>query len=128
MSSVQNRPAWPYCDSESPESITGEKDACGVGFLANIVGLPSHWILKQALRGLECMEHRGGCGGDGDSGDGSGLLCAIPWNYLKEVWPTAKALSSIGKTGLGMLFLPKDESRREQAKEFCQEEASLSKG
>ena len=87
MSLVHNRSSWPYCDSESPEAITGEKDACGVGFIAHIDGKPSHWILRQALKGLYCMEHRGGCGGDGDSGDGSGILCAIPWQYLKEVWP-----------------------------------------
>jgi len=30
------------------------------------------------------MEHRGGCGGDSDSGDGAGILCSIPWKYLDE--------------------------------------------
>ena len=51
----------PYKDSYSPNSITGEKDACGVGFVANVNGTESNWILKQSLRGLDCMEHRGGC-------------------------------------------------------------------
>ena len=44
---------------------SSEKDACGVGFLASLKGESSHWVLQQALRGLDCMEHRGGCGGDG---------------------------------------------------------------
>ena len=70
---------WPYSDSAAPEAVAGEKDACGVGFLANLQGETSHWVLQQALRGLGCMEHRGGCGGDGDSGDGAGVLCQIPW-------------------------------------------------
>ena len=70
-------PNWPYCDSSSPKTLTGEKEACGVGFLAHIQGISSNWILKQALKGLECMEHRGGCGSDGDSGDGAGILCEI---------------------------------------------------
>jgi len=69
---------WPYCDSSAPAAVAGEKDACGVGFLAQLQGERSHWVLQQALRGLGCMEHRGGCGGDGDSGDGAGVLCEIP--------------------------------------------------
>ena len=65
------------------------------------------------------MEHRGGCGGDGDSGDGAGVLCAIPWTYLKEVWPQAEA-----PKGLGMMFMPTDDQRRrEAARRFCEEEA-----
>ncbi len=54
----------PYKDSYSPNGIIGEKDACGVGFVANVEGIESNWILKQSLKGLNCMEHRGGCGGD----------------------------------------------------------------
>ena len=74
----------PYQDSYSPNGIIGEKDACGVGFVANVEGLESNWILKQSLKGLNCMEHRGGCGGDSDSGDGAGILCSIPWGYPEE--------------------------------------------
>ena len=74
----------PYKDSYSSNGIIGEKDACGVGFIANVKGVESNWILKQALKGLNCMEHRGGCGGDSDSGDGAGILCSIPWEYLEE--------------------------------------------
>jgi len=51
----------PYQDSYSPNGIIGEKDACGVGFVANVEGIESNWILKQSLKGLNCMEHRGGC-------------------------------------------------------------------
>ena len=109
---------WPHCDTSAPEAVAGEKDACGVGFLAHLNGEASHWVLQQALRGLGCMEHRGGCGGDGDSGDGAGVLCQIPWDYLKAVWPEAGSAK-----GLGMLFMPKDETRREQARRFCDEEA-----
>ena len=45
----------PYQDSYSPNGIIGEKDACGVGFIANIKGVESNWILKQSLKGLNCM-------------------------------------------------------------------------
>ena len=50
------RPAvWPYTDSPAPDAVAGEKDACGVGFLAQLSGETSHWVLQQALRGLGCM-------------------------------------------------------------------------
>ncbi|MCB4377321.1 MULTISPECIES: glutamate synthase large subunit [unclassified Synechococcus] len=109
---------WPYCDSPAPEVVAGEKDACGVGFLAQLQGQASHWVLEQALRGLGCMEHRGGCGGDGDSGDGAGVLCQIPWTYLKAVWPEAGAAR-----GLGMMFMPTDATRRAEVRGLCDDEA-----
>ncbi len=112
----------PYCDSQSPQALIGEKDACGVGFLAHIKGIASHWVLQQALRGLECMEHRGGCGGDSDSGDGAGILCAIPWSYLKTVWPAAKSQEN-SNNGLGMIFMPNNEQERILAKTICENEA-----
>ena len=119
---LSSRPVWPHCDSPAPAEVAGEKDACGVGFLANLKGETSHWVLKQALRGLDCMEHRGGCGGDGDSGDGAGVLCGIPWTYLEAVWPEAAAASAATR-GLGMAFLPAEAGKRDQAKAFCDEEA-----
>ncbi|WP_320666905.1 glutamate synthase large subunit [Prochlorococcus sp. MIT 1307] len=123
MSDLPRSPNWPYCDSSSPNALSGEKDACGVGFLAQINGQTSHWVLQQALRGLQCMEHRGGCGGDSDSGDGAGLLCAIPWNYLKSVWPEANCVSNF--TGLGMMFMPRESVLRNKAQLLCEEEAKI---
>jgi glutamate synthase (ferredoxin) len=116
-------PAWPHRDSPAPAAVAGEKDACGVGFLARLDRQPSHWLLQQALRGLRCMEHRGGCGGDSDSGDGAGILTAIPWALLEEVWPAAAA-SAGGVRGLGQVFLPAHPEEREQCRALCDEEAA----
>ena len=121
MSQDHRRSNWPYCDSSAPTAVVGEKDACGVGFLAQIDGVASNWILQQALRALNCMEHRGGCGGDADSGDGAGLLCAIPWSYLEAVWSAVEAANH--RCGLGMLFMPRDAARRAEARCFCEQEA-----
>jgi glutamate synthase (ferredoxin) len=115
-------PAWPHCDSPAPAAVAGEKDACGVGFLARLDGRPSHWMLRQALRGLACMEHRGGCGGDCDSGDGAGILTAIPWGLLEAVWPEAAASTGTVR-GLGMVFLPADAGLRQQCRSLCETEA-----
>ncbi len=120
--SLFSRPEWPHRDTPAPTAVAGEKDACGVGFLASLKGEASHWLLQQALRGLDCMEHRGGCGGDGDSGDGAGVLCGIPWSFLEAVWPAAAAHAGATR-GLGMAFLPADAQRREQARGFCDQEA-----
>jgi len=120
---LSSRPVWPHCDSPAPAEVAGEKDACGVGFLAHLGGERSHWVLQQALRGLDCMEHRGGCGGDSDSGDGAGILCGIPWALLEAVWPEAGA-SQGQERGLGMVFLPADGAKRAAAIQFSEDEAA----
>nr|YP_010902632.1 glutamate synthase [Hypnea nidulans]WCH54487.1 glutamate synthase [Hypnea nidulans] len=66
-----------------PSFIT-ERDACGVGFIAQINHLPSNALVFQALNALTCMEHRGGCSADGVSGDGSGIMTQIPWKIILE--------------------------------------------
>ena len=39
-----------------------ERDACGIGFAANVRGTPSHEIVRHGLRLLENLSHRGGAG------------------------------------------------------------------
>ena len=111
----------PYQDSYSPNGIIGEKDACGVGFIANIKGEESNWILQQSLKGLSCMEHRGGCGGDSDSGDGAGILCSIPWTYINKELNLVTEPHQ--KRGLGMIFMPNNELKVKESKLICDEEA-----
>ncbi|RTE09124.1 hypothetical protein, partial [Paenibacillus whitsoniae] len=41
-----------------------EHDACGIGFVANIKGIKSHAIVKQALNVLCNLDHRGGQGSE----------------------------------------------------------------
>ena len=89
--------------------LVEERDACGVGFIATQSGVPSHKLIQQSLIALGCLEHRGGCSADNDSGDGAGILTAIPWQ-LFTTW-----LQSLGKASpaqeslaIGMVFLPKE--------------------
>jgi len=63
-------------------SIVDERDACGVGFIAQINNQPSYNIVDKALLALNCMEHRGGCSSDRESGDGAGITTQIPWNLF----------------------------------------------
>jgi glutamate synthase (ferredoxin) len=98
--------------------IISERGACGVGFIANLRNEPSHKIVKDALIALGCMEHRGGCGADNDSGDGSGVMSSIPWDLYNN-WAKQQGLPSFdtAKTGVGMVFLPRDENLMNEAKE-----------
>lgn len=84
-----------------------ERDACGVGFLADQKGRRSHELIRQALGALTCVEHRGGCSADQDSGDGAGLLSAIPWDLFSD-WLAEQgvATSAVEHIGVGMAFLP----------------------
>lgn len=80
--------------------LVAERDACGVGFVAHCKGVASHRILTQALEGLTCLEHRGGCSADRDSGDGAGIMTAIPWELLPEFGIPRQRI------GVAMIFLP----------------------
>ena len=58
-----------------------EKDGCGVGFICDIKGRPSHQIVADAAAMNCCMEHRGGVGYEKNSGDGAGILTGLPHAY-----------------------------------------------
>src|SRR6201986_2753676 len=61
-----------------------EKDACGVGFIANIKGRKSHKIVEDALTILLNLEHRGAVGADPRAGDGAGILVQAPHKFLAK--------------------------------------------
>jgi len=91
--------------------LVEERDACGVGFIATLESAPTHEIVTKALSALTCLEHRGGCSADQDSGDGSGLMTAIPWEILHQ-WAGEQGIQmpSSEQVGVGMVFLPQDNS------------------
>ncbi|XEC95496.1 glutamate synthase large subunit [Paenibacillus tarimensis] len=90
-----------------------EKDACGMGFVANIKGIKSHTIVRQALTVLENMEHRGGQGSEPNTGDGAGILLQIPHTFfVREMKKLDIELPQEGDYAVGMVFLPDDERIR----------------
>lgn len=89
-----------------PRSLVEERDACGVGFIADQRGRASHDLVEQALNALSCMEHRGGCCADRESGDGAGVMTAMPWAVLQK-WAMANGHTlEVERTGVAMVFLP----------------------
>jgi glutamate synthase (NADPH/NADH) len=61
-----------------------EKDSCGVGFICQIKGEPSHKIVSDARQLLCAMTHRGATGADSRDGDGAGVMTAIPHGFFKR--------------------------------------------
>ena len=95
-----------------------EKDSCGVGFIAHIKGQRSHKIIQDAAKALEAMTHRGACGCEENTGDGAGILTALPLGFLNKV---AKAdlgveLPESGKFAAGLVFLPQQDDERAKCK------------
>lgn len=89
--------------------LVEERDACGVGFIADQQGRASHELVAKALSALACLEHRGGCSADQDSGDGAGLMTEIPRELLGQWLETTKIPAPVmERMGLGMVFLPAD--------------------
>jgi len=102
--------------------LVEERDACGVGFIANQNGEATHSIIQKALPALTCLEHRGGCSADSDSGDGAGLMTAIPWELL-DAWFAEQGIVPPAREncGVGMLFLSQDESQATIARHVVEE-------
>ena len=90
-----------------------EKDACGVGFVVNYQDDPSHEIIQQGLQILVNLTHRGATGSDPNVGDGAGILLQLPHAFFVEVTaPLGFVLPDDGEYGVGMVFLPQDETDR----------------
>ncbi|HEX4745671.1 MAG TPA: glutamate synthase large subunit, partial [Gaiellaceae bacterium] len=71
-----------------------ERDACGIGLVADVHGRASRDVLDRALAGLAAVGHRGAWAADGVTGDGAGVL--LPLTDTLAGWPDA---------GLAMCFL-----------------------
>jgi glutamate synthase (NADPH/NADH) large chain len=87
-----------------------EKDSCGVGFVANVKGIPSHQIVTDADTILRNMDHRGACGCEQNTGDGAGILVGLPDKFLRRVAKDQLhvELPAKGLYAVGNIFFPKD--------------------
>ncbi|MDH5491917.1 MAG: glutamate synthase subunit alpha, partial [Myxococcales bacterium] len=95
-----------------------EKDACGVGFVAHVRGRASHQIVLDAAQVLRNMAHRGATGSESNTGDGAGMLTALPHRFLRRAAREAfgEELPEAGRYGAGNVFLPSDPREREHCK------------
>ena len=101
-----------------------EQDSCGVGFICDIKGRPSHKIVADAAHMNCCMEHRGGVGYEKNTGDGAGILTGMPRRLFNEIAEQEMGINlpEAGKYGAGNVFLPVDEDERAHCKTVFEEE------
>lgn len=108
----------PYYDEPIPNEGTlhrmdMERDACGVGFVAQVNGKRSRKILEYAITGCCNVVHRGAMDSDMKTGDGAGILTQIPHGILlPEVEKFGVKLEHPLDLAVGVFFLPQDETAR----------------
>lgn len=90
-----------------------EHDSCGVGFVANVNGSPSHEIISDGLTILKNLVHRGAVGGDLQTGDGAGMLIQIPHAFFVcQCRDIGFELPDSGSYGVGFFFLSRSAGKR----------------
>lgn len=97
------------------------RDNCGFGLIADIHGEARHDLITTAVQGLDRMQHRGGIGADGKTGDGCGLLLQMPEQFFRDYaqqqgWGLSK------KFAVGSIFFSNDRDKREAARDLIEHE------
>ncbi|MEO7804668.1 MAG: glutamate synthase central domain-containing protein, partial [Actinomycetota bacterium] len=87
-----------------------ERDACGIGFVANAHGTKSHEILTSALDALCSLRHRGAVASDAKTGDGAGVLLPLHANFF---------LDDSDLVGVATLFSWDNDSAKGLVEEAC---------
>jgi glutamate synthase (NADPH/NADH) large chain/glutamate synthase (ferredoxin) len=90
-----------------------ERDACGVGFVADLRARKSHATVSDGLLLLRNLQHRGACGCDQDTGDGAGILLQMPDPFFREAADQLGVkLPPPDEYGVAFCFLPSDGNSR----------------
>src|SRR5215211_5421870 len=95
-----------------------EHDACGVAMVARLDNRPTHEVVDRALEALDNLEHRGAEGADVRTGDGAGILTQMPDAFFRGV--VDFELPPPGRYGVGVCFLPHDETHRDQIEQLVE--------
>jgi glutamate synthase domain-containing protein 2/glutamate synthase domain-containing protein 1/glutamate synthase domain-containing protein 3 len=91
-----------------------ERDACGIGFVADVHGRASRSILDAAIGGLERLRHRGAVAADARTGDGAGVLLPLPAGFFAG--PDGPEAGPVGRIGVAMAFLPRGQEDAKEAR------------
>ncbi len=105
-----------------------ERDSCGVGVVADLNHVDSHYVIEKGIEVLVNLGHRGACGCDPRTGDGAGIMLHTPHEFMSAVAQAEGIqLPGSGKYGVGMVFLPQSGVLRQKC-ERALEDALVSKG
>ncbi len=95
---------------------SSEHDACGVGMVTTLNGKPERKIVDDAIEVLVNLNHRGAVGAEENTGDGAGILMAMPDEFMRATIDAD--LPEVGHYAAGIAFLDRDiaaSGRQEQA-------------
>jgi glutamate synthase (NADPH) large chain len=100
-----------------------ERDACGVGLIADMKGEARREIVELAIDALKAVWHRGAVDADGKTGDGAGLRVGVPQAFFKAAVSRTGHEPERGDVIVGMVFLPRaDFAARERARAIIEAE------
>jgi glutamate synthase (NADPH/NADH) large chain len=86
-----------------------ERDACGLGFVADLRRPASHDVVSKGIEILRRLAHRGAAGCDPCTGDGAGILLHIPHTHFERVLARAGIeLPNAGDYGVAQCFLSRN--------------------
>ncbi|MGI9250869.1 MAG: glutamate synthase large subunit [Pseudohongiellaceae bacterium] len=109
------RGGYGYPDKGGLYDPAWERDSCGVGLVADVKGRASHGIMLDACHINSRMGHRGGCGFEANTGDGAGILTALPHGFFRKIIQDVLGVEQppeVGGYAVGNIFLPQDEGER----------------
>jgi glutamate synthase domain-containing protein 2/glutamate synthase domain-containing protein 1/glutamate synthase domain-containing protein 3 len=102
---TSSMPVTSHTSASAPlAGVGGERDACGIGFVAHVDGRARRSIVAMALQGLAGVTHRGAVAADGRTGDGAGILTQLPRD-LAVSWLDGLGVGDVEPARLGVAFL-----------------------
>ena len=98
-----------------------EQDSCGIGFVADLNGTPSHDIVAKGVQAVSCLTHRGAVAADQKTGDGAGVLTQLPYALLRASLGRgqSKLLKRDEDLAVAMCFFPQDDNVRRRCYDIC---------
>jgi glutamate synthase (ferredoxin) len=102
-----------------------EKDACGVGMVSDLTGNPTHQTIIDGLEVLDNLDHRGARGCDEGTGDGAGILTAMPDRFFRRVF---NDLPAPGQYAVGNAFFSRGTANINDVKRIFGEAATSMDG
>ena len=106
-----------------------EKDACGTGFIADVSGVQTHEIVRQAVIAVTNLMHRGAVSADARTGDGAGILTQLPRKLLKrEIAAFGITDVAVDDLAVAMVFFTRDDAEGASHAIQCIERESARRG
>ena len=111
---ITGRPCLPPRPAHSPSTIRATSTTPAASASSSTSrAAKSHGVIEKGLQVLLNLLHRGACGCEANTGDGAGVLIQMPDRFLRKATADLGfTLPPAGQYGAGLVFLPKDRTRR----------------